>query len=97
MTTYGVKITENSLEALWFKTDVGDNIPLVLESKESFGEGENCKKYSAFTGMDDNKCLSIFSKNRGKKVLVAKFPVPYGKRYYLDELWVIGRIKLLKR
>lgn len=96
-TTYGVKISDNSMETLWFKTDVSEMIPLIFETREPFAQGEKSKEYSPFRGMNDSDYLKFFTKNRAKKMLVAKFGEPYGKQYLVDETWAINRVKVLRK
>lgn len=92
--TYGLRLRDKTIEALWFETD--SQTPVKLTAIEPFEGGQGLKLITPFQNMSDLEYRSYFLNNRVKKTLVPVFDDMKGPNYLLREKWAVTRVNIIR-
>lgn len=93
--TYGIRITDQGCDRIWFDTDCEESgSPIKLSSIDEDMTGK--KHYEDITTLSDEQYLEYFKKHRVKRFLVPVFTEISGKRADTKEKWAIFRVKVLR-
>ena len=96
--SYGVRITDNQFDVIWFSTDTDDKTVKITESGvTSIDEDERIANLSEYSKYDEDEYVDYFKKHRTKRLLVPVFSRYSGRSYYYREKLAVLRIQLLKR
>ena len=92
--TYGLRLRDKTIEALWFETD--SQTPVKLTAIEPFEGGQGLKLITPFQNMSDLEYRTYFLNNRVKKTLVPVFDDMKGPNYLLREKWAVTRVNIIR-
>ena len=95
--SYGIRITDNQYDLIWFRTDTANRAIEIIDDKaNSVIKDEGVLRFSD-TSITDEEYLNYFKRHRAKRLLVPVFSEYSGKSYYIKEKLAILRIQMLKR